>query len=96
LMTSSLIDSIEAAKSTEPMAIIEALENWKGGTDANPYQYRKSDHQLMLRNLVVQVKDKITDKWDYFDVKSVVPQNVADLDAVFGTPEQVGCHMPPS
>jgi branched-chain amino acid transport system substrate-binding protein len=96
VMTSSLIDSIEAAKSTEPMAIIEALENWKGGTDANPYQYRKSDHQLMLRNLVVQVKDKITDKWDYFDVKSVVPQNVADLDAVFGSPEQVGCHMPPS
>jgi branched-chain amino acid transport system substrate-binding protein len=96
VMTSSLLDSIEAAKSTEPAAIIAALENWKGGTDANPYQFRKSDHQLMLRNLVVQVKDKITDKWDYFDVKSVVPQNAADLDAVFGTPEQVGCHMPPS
>ena len=73
VMSNSLFDSIEQAKSTDPMAIVEALENWKGGTDTNPYQYRKSDHQMLLRNLVVQVKDKITDKWDYFDVKAEVP-----------------------
>src|SRR5271165_1609804 len=93
VMTTALIESIEAAKSTESAAIIDALEKWKGGTDANPYQFRKSDHQLMLRNLVVQVKDKITDKWDYFDVKAVVPQDASALDAVFGTPDQVGCHI---
>ena len=33
----SLFDSIEAAKSTDPNAIVEALENWKGGTAENPY-----------------------------------------------------------
>ncbi len=65
----SLFDSIEAAKSTDANAIIEALENWKGGTPENPYSYRKSDHQMMLKNLVVQVKPKIPDQWDYFDVK---------------------------
>ena len=48
---------------------------------------------MLLRNLVVQVKPKITDKWDYFDVKGVVPQNAADLDKVFGSPEANGCHM---
>ncbi len=69
----SLFDSIDAAKSTEPMAIIEALEDWKGGTPASPYSWRKSDHQMLLRNLVVQVKPKITDKWDYFDVKGAGP-----------------------
>jgi branched-chain amino acid transport system substrate-binding protein len=95
LMSRSLFESIELAKSTDPLAIVDGLEHWKGGSDANPYRYRPSDHQLLLRNLVVQVKDKITDKWDYFDVKAEVPTNVADLDAVFGTSDQTGCHMPP-
>ena len=48
---------------------------------------------MLLRNLVVQVKPKITDKWDYFDVKGVVPENIADLEKVFGDPVANGCHM---
>jgi branched-chain amino acid transport system substrate-binding protein len=87
----SLFESIDAAGSTQPMAIIEALEGWKGGTAENAYSYRKSDHQMLLRNLVVQVKPKITDKWDYFDIKAAVPQSAAELDKVFG---ESGCHMP--
>jgi branched-chain amino acid transport system substrate-binding protein len=89
----SLFESIEAAKSTETMPIIEALENWKFDSAGVSYKYRKSDHQMQLRNLVVQVKDKITDKWDYFDVKAALPENPADLDKVFGTAEEVGCKM---
>jgi branched-chain amino acid transport system substrate-binding protein len=89
----SLFDSIEAAKSTEPMAIIEALENWKGGTAESPYLWRKSDHQMLLRNLVVEVKPKITDKWDYFDVKGAVPASASQLDSVFAND---ACHMPAS
>src|ERR1700722_6225959 len=89
----SLFDSIEAAKSTETMPIIEALESWKFSSAGVEYKYRRSDHQMELRNLVVQVKDKITDKWDYFDVKAALPENPADLDKVFGTPEEVGCKM---
>src|ERR1700691_6810615 len=89
----SLFESIEAAKSTETMPIIEALENWKFESGSTSYKYRKWDHQMELRNLVVQVKDKITDKWDYSDVKSALPKTPADLDKVFGTPEEVGCKM---
>src|ERR1700691_4837237 len=89
----SLFDSIEAAKSTETMPIIEALESWKFSSAGVEYKYRRSDHQMELRNLVVQVKDKITDKWDYSDVKSALPKTPADLDKVFGTPEEVGCKM---
>jgi branched-chain amino acid transport system substrate-binding protein len=89
----SLFDSIEAAKSTETMPIIEALENWKFESAGVSYKYRKWDHQMELRNLVVQVKDKITDKYDYFDVKAALPENPADLDKVFGTREEVGCKM---
>ncbi len=89
----SLFDSMDAANSTNPDAIIAALEAWKGGTAENPYYYRKADHQLMLKNLVIQVKPKITDKWDYFDVKGLVPSNSADLDKVFGDPIANGCKM---
>jgi branched-chain amino acid transport system substrate-binding protein len=89
----SLFESIDAAKSTEAEAIIKALESWKGGTEASPYYWRKGDHQMLLKNLVVEVKPKITDKWDYFDVKGMVPKDAADLDRVFGAPADAGCHM---
>jgi branched-chain amino acid transport system substrate-binding protein len=89
----SLFDSIDSAKSTDPMAIVEALEAWKVPAGNTSYSYRKFDHQMLVRNLAVSVKDKITDKWDYFDVKATLPENPADLDKVFGTPEEIGCKM---
>jgi branched-chain amino acid transport system substrate-binding protein len=89
----SLFESIDAAKSTDSMAIVEALEAWKIPAGKSSYSYRKFDHQMLVRNLAVSVKDKITDKWDYFDVKATLPENVADLDKVFGTPEEIGCKM---
>ena len=89
----SLFDAMDAVKSTKADDIIRGLEAWKGGTAQNPYYWRKGDHQMLLRNLVVQVKPKITDKWDYFDVKGVVPKNLADLNKVFGDPVANGCHM---
>lgn len=89
----SLFESIDAAKSTDPMAIAEALEAWKVQSGKTSYSYRRFDHQMLVRNLAVQVKDKITDKWDYFDVKATLPENPADLDKVFGTQEEVGCKM---
>jgi branched-chain amino acid transport system substrate-binding protein len=89
----SLFDSIDAARSTEPEAIIAALESWKGGTADSPYFYRKGDHQMLLKNLVVEVKPKITDKWNYFNVIDTVPKNAADLVGLFGTPAGNGCIM---
>ena len=89
----SMFESIDAAKSTDPMAIVEALEAWKSDTSANAIGYRKFDHQMLVRNLAVSVKDKITDQWDYFDVKATLPENPADLDKVFGSKEEIGCNM---
>jgi branched-chain amino acid transport system substrate-binding protein len=89
----SLFESIDAAKSTDPMKIIEALEAWKVQAGATSYSYRGFDHQMLVRNLAVTVKDKITDRWDYFDVKATLPENAADLDKVFGSQEEIGCKM---
>jgi branched-chain amino acid transport system substrate-binding protein len=89
----SLFESIEAAKSLETMPIIEALEAWKFQAGGTSYAYRRFDHQMLVRNLAVSVKDKITDQWDYFDVKATLPENPADIDKVFGTQEEIGCKM---
>jgi branched-chain amino acid transport system substrate-binding protein len=89
----SLFESIDAAKSTDPMAIIEGLEAWKVQAGKTSYSYRKFDHQMLVQNLAVSVKEKITDKWDYFDVRATLPENSADLDKVFGTPDEIGCKM---
>jgi branched-chain amino acid transport system substrate-binding protein len=89
----SLFESIDAAKSTDPMAIIEALEGWKVQSGTTSYSYRGFDHQMLVRNLAVTVKEKITDKWDYFDVKATLPENVGDLQKVFGSEEEIGCKM---
>jgi branched-chain amino acid transport system substrate-binding protein len=93
LTARSVFDAIETAKSTDPMAIIEALEAWRSAPGENAYAYRKFDHQMLARNLAVSVKADITDKWDYFDVKATLPENPADLDRVFGSAEEVGCKM---
>jgi branched-chain amino acid transport system substrate-binding protein len=89
----SLFESINTANSLDPETIVEALEAWKVPAGASSYSYRKFDHQMLVRNLAVAVKPKITDKWDYFDVKATLPENPADLDKVFGTQKDVGCKM---
>ncbi|MGH7041265.1 MAG: ABC transporter substrate-binding protein, partial [Acetobacteraceae bacterium] len=93
LAARSMFESIEAAKSTQPMAIVEALEHWKDRETG--VSYRSFDHQMMLPNLVVRVKKKIPDKWDYFDVVASVPKDRADLSKVYGSAAEIGCHFPP-
>nr|WP_294544990.1 hypothetical protein [uncultured Rhodopila sp.] len=88
-----MFESIDAAGSTDAMAIVEALEAWKAPAGTSSYSYRRFDHQMLVRNLAVTVKERITDMWDYFDVKATPPANPADMDKVFGTEAEVGCRM---
>lgn len=88
----ALLDSIEAAKTTESGAIVNALENWgiqRGGIKAG---FRAFDHQLVNRMLVVGVKPKITDKWDCFNVVAE-SSTQAEVDAAFGTEAESACKM---
>ncbi|PPQ28436.1 ABC transporter substrate-binding protein [Rhodopila globiformis] len=89
----SLFESIDAARSTGPMAIIEALEAWKVQAGPLTYGYRRFDHQMLARNLAVTVKAKLADRWDYFDVDATLPENITDLNKVFGTREEIGCEL---
>jgi branched-chain amino acid transport system substrate-binding protein len=89
----SLLDSIEMAKSTEPGAIVQALEAWKYRRGDLDIGYRDFDHQMTSRLLVAGIHPKITDKWDYFDVKAELPKTPDDVAKAFGTKADSACKM---
>ena len=89
----TLLASIENAKSTDPAAIVRALEKWRGTVGTVSIGYREWDHQMMRPLIVTSVKPKITDPKDMLDVVKTVPTNAADLDAMYGTKSEVGCKM---
>lgn len=93
LSTKMLLVAIENAQSTDPKAIIESLHALRLQDGPTPAYFRDWDHQLLRRWLVVGVKDKVTDKTNYFDILRTVPENAAGLDALYGSKAEVGCNM---
>jgi branched-chain amino acid transport system substrate-binding protein len=90
----ALLESIEAAKSTDPKAIVTQLEKWKNTEEAFPFFFRDWDHQMVRPAVIVGVKKQITDKWDYFDVLRNTSDSEADTARSFGSKEEIGCPMP--
>jgi branched-chain amino acid transport system substrate-binding protein len=90
----ALLDSIEAAKSADPKALVTALEHWRNTEEKIPFFFRDWDHQLVRPSLIVRVKEKITDKWDYFDVVKQTSATEEDTVKSFGNKEEIGCVMP--
>jgi hypothetical protein len=41
------------------------------------HSYSKFDGQMLAQDLAVSAKDKITDTWDHFDVKAILPEHAA-------------------
>lgn len=88
----SILTAIKETRSTDSAKLIGFLEEHKfeGYKDA-PIFFRNFDHQLVQPLLVAQVKNKISDKYDYFDIKSEFPNDLATLDAAYGTQAEIGC-----
>jgi branched-chain amino acid transport system substrate-binding protein len=89
----ALLDSIEAAKSTEPASIVGALEAWSAKRGDLTVNYRPFDHQMVNRLLVAGIKPTISDKWDYFDIKAELPATMADVEKAYGTQAESACKM---
>ena len=81
----ALLDSIGTAKST-----------WQVKDGVVPYGFRAFDHQMVRPAVVVRLKDKITDKWDYMDVVRWTSDTADATEKAFGTKEEIGCTMDPS
>ncbi len=90
----ALLESIEAAKSVDSKAIVTQLENWKNTEEEVPFYFRAWDHQLVRPSVIVKIKQKITDKYDYFDILKNTSDTEAETDKAFGSKEEIGCHMP--
>ena len=96
ISTMALLQSIQAAKSTAPAAIVDALEHWKDRNGAGTGAYfRPWDHQMIHQAVIFRVKQHITGQHDYFDVLQRAPKSFQATDAAYGTPAQIGCHMGP-
>ncbi|NNM75290.1 ABC transporter substrate-binding protein [Enterovirga aerilata] len=91
----ALLESIEAAKSTESKAIVTALENWKNTDGEQSFFFRDWDHQLVRPAVIVRVKKQITDKFDYMDFIKDTSATEEETKKAFGTKEEIGCSMPP-
>jgi arginine utilization protein RocB len=92
----AMFRAIEAAQSTEPDAIVAALENWRESDAGMTVDFRKWDHQMVHRLLVAGVKQQIPDQWDYFDVLASVPKTGAEMQQAYGGGADSACHMPPT
>lgn len=89
----ALLDSIEAAGSTDAGKIVTALEHWSNKRGDYTTAYRPFDHQMTNRLLVAGIKPQITDKWDFFDIKVELPATAAEIDAAYGTAAASQCKM---
>ena len=92
--TTAILTAIKETKSTDSARLVAFLEQHKfdGYKDA-PIGFRNFDHQLVQPLLVATVKDKITDKYDYFNIDNQYPKDLNQLDAAYGSQADIGCHF---
>lgn len=85
--TKMLIDAFNKAKSTDPKAVIEALEGMKFESLTGTEEIRKEDHQVLRDFYLIKGKAKaqMRDKDDYADI--------VDSSRFFLSPEAAGCKM---
>jgi branched-chain amino acid transport system substrate-binding protein len=90
----AILTAIQETKSTESSKLIAFLEDHKfEGFKDMPIWFRDFDHQLIQPTLVAQVKDKLVDKYDYFDIVAEYPKDPGQLDSFYGSKQEVGCSL---
>jgi branched-chain amino acid transport system substrate-binding protein len=92
--TTAILTAIKETGSTDSAKLIAFLEQHKfEGYKEMPIYFRSWDHQLIQPTLVVKIKTKIDNKYDYFDVVEQVPKDAGKLEEYYGSKEEVGCKM---
>ena len=83
----TLLQALEAAETTEPADVVQALEAWKD--EGRGTSFRAWDHQMLNPIVIAEAKPEVTDEWSFLNVLQVVPPS----DALYGTEDQIGCHL---
>lgn len=92
----TLLGGIEQAKSVKPQDIVAALETARFPDGAVDAYYRAWDHQMLRRCLVMKVKERIADRWDWLDLLAQAPEKPGELETLYGTQAEIGCQMEPA
>ena len=91
----AILAALRETKATDGIKLVEFLENHKfDGYKSMPIWFRPWDHQLIQPIQIAEVRKKITDKYDYFNILGEEPKNASDLDAYYGSKTEIGCKMP--
>jgi branched-chain amino acid transport system substrate-binding protein len=91
----AILTALRETKATEGAKLVQFLEHHKfEGYKSMPIWFRSWDHQLIQPVLITEVRKKITDKYDYFEVLGEEPKDANGLDAYFGTEAGIGCKLP--
>lgn len=88
-----LAAAINHAKSTDRVAITQALTSMKLSDGGLPLGFREWDHQLTRRLVVGAAQANPKDKWDVLTVKSAKPTSADELNRLYGNKAEVGCNM---
>lgn len=83
----TLLEALDQAESTDSADVVKALEAWKD--ESRGTAFRSWDHQMLNPVVIAQAKTDITDEYAFLNVLRVVPPS----EALYGTPEQVGCNL---
>jgi len=90
----AILTAIKETKSVDSKKLVDFLEQHKfEGYKDMPIWFRDFDHQLIQPTLVAEVKEKITDKYDYFDITAEYPKDASQLDSFYGSQQEVGCQL---
>jgi branched-chain amino acid transport system substrate-binding protein len=92
-MTRVLLAAVESAKSTDSNKLVEALEAVQFKDGDRQVAFRAWDHQLIKRPVVGVAQPNPSDNWDTLKVKQLAAASGTELDALFGSREEVGCNM---
>lgn len=91
----AIITAIRETGSTDARKLVEFLEGHKfDGFKRDAMYFRSWDHQLIQPTLIAQIKPKITDKYDYFDILEEVPKKGQTVDEFYGSQKESLCKMP--
>jgi branched-chain amino acid transport system substrate-binding protein len=85
------LEAVKRAKTTNPEAVIKALEGYTfRDMFANPGYIRPEDHMQIAKAYLLRAKrpEEIKEKDDYFEIVGTVPAEEA-----YGPPGQFGCKM---
>jgi branched-chain amino acid transport system substrate-binding protein len=91
----AILTALRETKATEGVKLVSFLENHKfDGYKSTPIWFRSWDHQLIQPILITKVRQKMPDKYDYFEVLGEQPTDEKELDAYYGTQADIGCKLP--